>query len=187
MHPTAAAGFAEMLDIAQDHIMRVHHSGLTRVLDIGGADVNGTIHSTIRARMRPSIDVLDVEPGPGVTIVGDARDPRAYPSGVEYDLVVTTECFEHVDQWHKIIENAWCALARGGWFIGTAASVGRRPHGARGDHDPAGGEHYANVESGDLIGALRQTFGDNTSMWVTYAVDTGFPTTHDVYWAVRKA
>jgi hypothetical protein len=187
MHPTAAAGFVAMLNLAQDHGMSIHHSGLTRVLDIGGADVNGTIHAAIRAQMRPVIDVLDIEPGPGVTIVGDARDRRIYPSGVEYDLVVTTECFEHVDRWSEIVENAWWALTRGGWFIGTAASVGRRPHGARGDHDPAEGEHYANVEPGDLIKALRRLFGGGTSMWVTYAADNGFATTHDVYWAVRKA
>lgn len=45
MHPTALAGFRRMLDpivpltLAPGHLM---------VLDVGGADVNGTVHAELR-------------------------------------------------------------------------------------------------------------------------------------------
>jgi len=48
-------------------------------------------------------------------------------------------------------------LKPGGYAFLTCASTGRRPHGARGEHDVPIGEHYANIVPIDftrLVGAM---------------------------------
>jgi hypothetical protein len=182
MHPAAAAGFATMLTYA---LHDTRESGLTqKIVDLGGADVNGTIHSTIRSAIpHATIDVVDITPGPGVTVIADARSWRPAP-GFRYDLVVSTECLEHVSQWRRVIDTAAAALRVGGWFVGTAASVGRAPHGARGAHLPAPDEHYDNVDPTALLAALW-----DAGFWhleVRYQRNPSYATTHDVYWAAQR-
>lgn len=74
---------------------------VSRILDMGGANVNGTVHDLLPAGA--TIDVLDIEDGPGVTIVADARDYRA---DEPYDMVISTELLEHVDGWEKVVNTA---------------------------------------------------------------------------------
>lgn len=181
MHPTALEGFRRMLDATDfDHPVRV--------LDVGGADVNGTVHSVIREHVGPlgieSIDVLDVEPGPGVTIVADATDPATWELHPGYDLVISTETLEHVEDWRTIVGGAAGVLRPDGWFIGTCASLNRRPHGARGAYDPAPGEWYANIGPGPLAMVLMDRFGGEVV--VEYSRRPEFPTTNDLYWRAQK-
>lgn len=184
MHPTAEAGFRRMLDGAHFDV----GERALRVLDIGGADVNGTVHEIVRLRraIEPVIDVLDVAPGPGVTIVADATDPgtwSALTGSAPYDLVISTETLEHVRDWRSLIWGALFALRPGGWFVGTCATHGRRPHGARGEYDPPEGEHYANVGSTPLSAFLASTF--TGEVCVEYSRQPNFPTTHDLYWRAQ--
>lgn len=177
MHAQARDAFARMLRAVGD---RGGLESVYRVLDLGGADVNGTVH-----RMLPSdaiIDVLDIDDGPGVTIIADARTYRS-PS-LRYDMVISTELLEHVDGWEAVIRTALLNIRPGGWFIGTAASVGRPEHGARGNRKPAPGEHYANVLAGDLRrelgrpGPKRESFG---------GISVGYlPVPGDVHWRARR-
>lgn len=158
-----------------------------RVLDIGGADVNGTVHEIVRLRraIEPVIDVLDVAPGPGVTIVADATNLGGWNDRREtYDLIISTETFEHVKFWRRIVVGAYAGLKPGGWFVGTCAAIGRRPHGARGEHWPPDGEHYANVSPSALIGELLAGFTGEVT--VEYSRRPNFPTTHDLYWRAQK-
>jgi hypothetical protein len=174
MHPQAVRAVARHLNRIRLDLPKTRR---WRVLDLGGADVNGTVHGIVRlAAPGVDIDVLDLTPGPGVTIVDDAT--TFDPEGRTWDLVITTETLEHADPWPSIISTAArCAPA----LIGTAAGPGRPAHGARGDARPAPGEHYANVDPDELANAIA--YAGYTRYGVTFEVDPQpSPTTHDVQW-----
>lgn len=108
-------------------------------LDIGGQPVNGSTHEHFRGA---KWTVVDIANAPGVDIVTDAttwEPPR------QWDMVQSTECLEHVENWPGIVNTAWKALKPGGWLVLTCASTGRRPHGANGEWDPPVNQHYGNV------------------------------------------
>ena len=189
MHPTALDGFRRMLDPIVPVTLAPQH---LRVLDVGGADVNGTVHATLRAaglaaRLTWCIDVLDIAEGEGVTIVGDATKEETWAriDRDAYDLVISTETFEHVQYWMSITAFVRDALKAGGWFVGTCASTGRRPHGARGEHVPPFGEYYGNVTPDALVSVLGGAFFDGR-LTVEYSREPSMPTTHDAYWRVQK-
>jgi len=157
-----------------------------RVLDIGGADVNGTIHPAVRSMSSPTmtLDVLDIAPGPGVTHVGDATSLATWLMVVTpgtYDLVICTEVLEHVKSSPLLITGAWSALRRGGWMIGTCAAPGRRPHGARGTRNPPPGEWYRNIAAVDLLSVLHWLFP--VVITESYSGTTDRPA--DLYWAAQ--
>jgi hypothetical protein len=187
MHPAALEGFARMLHEA---LPCLDTDNPMRVLDVGGSDVNGTVHGVISSSMRvDTIDVLDVEPGPGVTIVADATDPATWSllstrvDGRPYDLVICTEVLEHVSDPSRIVHGVTGVLRSGGWFIGTCASIGRRPHGVRGADDPASGEWYLNVSPAGLVAELL--LGFDGDVIVEYSRRTSRSVTNDLYWRAR--
>lgn len=124
------------------------------VLDIGGRDLNGSTRPLF-PNANP-YHVLDVLPGPGVDFVADAAKWDFRSAGVgPYDLVVTTETFEHAEHWQDIIATAHAVLRPGGWLIFTCAGPGRPPHSgvaAKWDLDP--GEWYGNVSAGEIAKVL---------------------------------
>jgi SAM-dependent methyltransferase len=127
------------------------------VLDIGGRDLNGS--TRICFPNANPYHVLDIRPGAGVDFVADAADWKPERS---YDLVVTTETFEHAERWREIILTAWNALRPGGWLIFTCAGPGRPPHSgaaAKWELDP--GEWYANVSAGEVAAELKDQGWDD--------------------------
>lgn len=112
--------------------------GGMRVLDVGGADWNGSLRGL---GMLPGAEwtVVDLVAGRGVDVVADCTVWR--PDG-GWDLAVCTEVLEHVEDWRGILA---CMAAAAGQGIVTCASTGRRPHGAQGAAAPAEGEWYANI------------------------------------------
>lgn len=120
------------------------------VLDIGGRDLNGSTRSLF-PNASP-YHVLDVRPGPNVDFVVDAArwDFRSAGAG-PYDLVVTTETFEHAEHWKDIIATAYAVLRPGGWLIFTCAGPGRPPHsGVEAVQGLIDGEWYANVSAQEI-------------------------------------
>jgi hypothetical protein len=169
MHATAMKGFTSNLEALPSSF---RHGPPIRALDLGGADVNGTVHATLAGYVELSeLEVLDVAPGPGVTIVADARTQDWWATDDFYDLVISTEMLEHVQNWEQTIRTAGLVLRDGGWFVGTCASLGRRPHGARGEYDPPAGEYYANVGPTALVHTLSG-----------YGHGKG-----DLYWRARRS
>jgi SAM-dependent methyltransferase len=177
MHAAAHAGF-------QRHLTA---SWLvpTRVLDLGGQNVNGSVYGALPAGA--VIDVLDIDPGMRVdpdrrissVIVADARTWRMTPGTQTYDLVMSTELLEHVEGWVDVVATAHAAVMPGGWFVGTCAGPGRAPHGATGAPAPGADEHYANVDPGELMVALRAHFSHAV---VEFVCD---PMTADLYWRAK--
>lgn len=120
------------------------------VLDIGGRNINGTVRG-----LYPNADftALDVAAGEGVDIVADAA---TWTPDREYDVVVSTECFEHCRDWPQIIHTAYKALKPGGRFVATMAGPGRPEHsGVDGGSNLYPGEWYQNVGPGELLDALK--------------------------------
>ena len=156
MHPEARAGLDRMID----HV-GIDRQYSYRCLDLGGRDINGGIRDLIPNGKWMGVDI---EAGPGVDIVRDCTHgwldtlPR-------FDIVVCTEVLEHVQEWSNILRTCAQALDSMGaqlLFV-TAASTGRRPHGASGALHPAPGEWYQNVPAGDVTEALGDFF--NNSGW----------------------
>ncbi len=187
MHPAAEQGFARMLmEAAPWGLASDLDAPELRVLDVGGADVNGTIHGALGPVS--ALDVVDIEAGPGVTIVADAtiydfwQDLQLKKE--PYDLVITTEFFEHISQWPLVIDGVLSVLRPGGWFVGTCASIDRTPHGARGERKPRLHEWYHNISPTHMAQALRTTFAGD--VWVEYSWQSRMATTGDLYWRARK-
>lgn len=156
MHPEARAGLDRMID----------HVGIDRqypyrCLDLGGRDINGGIRDLIPNGKWMGVDI---EPGPGVDIVHDCTGE--WPPGdraPRFDIVVCTEVLEHVQQWRNLLKTCAQALDPMGsqlLFV-TAASDGRRPHGASGAMDPAPDEWYRNVPPGDVASELALLFNNS--------------------------
>lgn len=145
------------------------------VLDIGGRDINGTTRDLF-----PNADpyvVLDIAAGPNVDIVADAA---TWTPDREYDIVLSTEVFEHTETWPAICATALAALSPGGLFVATMAGPGRPTHSAvDGGWTLHPGEHYANIHPDDL----RQALGGQG--WVDVEVEYR-PTPADVRCAARK-
>lgn len=195
MHPQAAEGFRRMLTA----IHSPHRTATLRVVDIGGADVNGTIHQEIKKLFPVSeIIAVDIAPGDGVDHVVDFTDGKAVSEfmassgivGYPINLVVCTEVLEHVKDWRGLLLNAVRLInADGGAMVGTCASTGRRPHGARGARWPAPGEHYANIDPTELTDWLTHITGHSGAndriIRVVYMFDSRNATTCDLYWSVQ--
>lgn len=127
-------------------------------LDIGGRDVNGTARAWFGEDT--AWHGLDIRPGPGVDIVADATTWTA-PTAL-WDVTLSTECLEHVEEWPGIVYAASTALDPHGPQLAffTAASIGRGAHGASGEHTPPEGEWYGNVDPADLTRELERWFGE---------------------------
>ena len=120
------------------------------ILDIGGRNVNGTPREMFpNARYT----VLDIRAGGNVDIVADAAS--WHPDGRNWDLVLSTECFEHTPDYPEICKTAYKACKQGGRIVVTCAGPGRVPHSAFVEAGVQPGEYYANVEPAELSNALR--------------------------------
>lgn len=173
MHPEAYAGFG----------WAIEQCGLDptqplRVLDVGGQNVNGTVHEYF-THTDTSILTLDLE---NADIIADAR---TWQPDLLFDVVIATEVFEHVRHWEAVIHTMRRALdpEGPGVFLATCASDNRQAHGATGAPAPAPGEWYENVSPERLRRVLHEEFrvaevtylyppGD-AYMWATAAAPAG--------------
>jgi len=142
-------------------------------LDLGGRDVNGSIHSLF---VRPPT-VLDILDSPGVDIVADAAD---WEPDRKYGVVLCTEVFEHTPRWREIIYTAHRALEPGGMLLVTCASRDRPPHSAFDGGPLRDGEHYLNIPPAELASILAAF-----QAFAVFAVDGVFGNDDLYAWARR--
>jgi SAM-dependent methyltransferase len=116
------------------------------VLDVGGADINGSPRRLFwQAR---SYTVLDRRAAPGVDLVADAT--LWWPAQRRWDTVVCCEVLEHVGDWPAVVATCWAALRPGGLLILTAAAPGRPGHSGLVEGPLLAGEHYAGIPADKL-------------------------------------
>lgn len=147
MHPEAYEGFGW----AMRQVGLCKGAGDLRVLDVGGQNVNGSVHDYFA---RGCITTLDLE---NADIIADAR---VWLPDRKFDVVIATEVFEHVRDWRRVVHTMRSALDPNGpgFFLATCASTHRPPHGATGGPRPVKGEWYENVSVGDLTRCLETFF-----------------------------
>jgi SAM-dependent methyltransferase len=135
-----------------------------KVLDVGAADINGNNRFFFQGCEYTGCDVL---PGQNVDIVMPCHE-LPFDKG-EFDVIISSECFEHDMYWEKSLRRIMDMLKDGGLFVFTCASTGRPEHGtlrskpadslttqlSRGDW----GEYYRNLTGEDVLSILGNTFG----------------------------
>lgn len=93
------------------------------VLDVGSLDINGNNRYLFEDY---SYIGIDVGMGKNVDIVSKGHE---FKPGRQYDVVISTECFEHDQHWKDTIQNCINLTKQGGLFIFTCATTGRQEHG----------------------------------------------------------
>lgn len=119
-----------------------------RVIDIGSLDINGGPHQLFTAKQYVGVDLA---PGPNVDLVSRGEDVD-FPSG-SFDVAMSSECFEHNENWQASFINMHRLTRPGGLVIFSCATLGRPEHGtSRSDGGfsapfvvKEGSEYYRNV------------------------------------------
>jgi len=93
------------------------------VLDIGSLDINGNNRSYFENCEYTGIDIGE---GPNVDVVSKGH---LFDLGIQYDTIISTECFEHDKFYALTLQNAVKLLKPGGLLVFTCAGLGREEHG----------------------------------------------------------
>src|SRR5665213_2301548 len=99
------------------------------VLEVGSLDVNGTVRGIVEG-LGPARDVgVDLTAGPGVDVQCSASQLIETFGVRAFDVVISTEMLEHVQDWRVVIHNLKGVLKPGGLLVVTTRSEGFRFHG----------------------------------------------------------
>jgi len=96
-----------------------------KVLEVGSLYINGGIKDLFSACQYTGIDL---GPGPGVDVVADGAevDPALFG---QFDVVCSSEMFEHNRRWRETWDNMVRLCNPGGLVFFTCATTGRGEHG----------------------------------------------------------
>jgi SAM-dependent methyltransferase len=95
------------------------------VLEVGSRYVNGSVRSMIVNFLQPSQYLgVDVESGPLVDLVLPAEKLLEFFGPDSFDVVISTELLEHVQDWRLIINNMKSVLRTGGYIYISTRSYG---------------------------------------------------------------
>lgn len=157
-----------------------------KVLDCGSLDINGANNYLFDKAVYTGIDV---GPGKNVDIVCKTHEFDA-PDG-SFDVVVSTECFEHDMYYQKSLVNIVRLLRSGGLFLFTCATTGRPEHGTRRTTPQdaplvmshgSWGDYYKNLTEADVREVL-----DVDAVFSRYEF-SGSSVTKDLYfWGIKAA
>lgn len=96
-----------------------------RVLDIGSLDINGNNRFIFTNYEYIGIDIGE---GNNVDIVCRGHE---FKDETGFDVVISTECFEHDEFWKLTIQNAVNLTKSDGIFLFSCATTARPEHGTR--------------------------------------------------------
>jgi SAM-dependent methyltransferase len=157
------------------------------VCDIGSLDLNGNNHYLFEDY---SYIGVDVGRGRNVNVVSKGHEYKPIDDK-KYDIVISTECFEHDMYWDKTIINV-CEnlLKEGGMFLFTCATTGRPEHGTS-RSDPQDSpltsnynewiDYYMNLTEEDV---RKNIDLDKYFIFYKFSTDTE---SYDLYfWGIKK-
>lgn len=127
-----------------------------KVLEIGSLDVNGSVRVFFEDC---DYTGLDIGPGKCVDIVCKGEDFSSVAG--DYDVVVSTEVFEHTENWDLIFLNMLRLMKPDGLLIFTCASLGRPQHGTQfsfpdaAPHVSGTTDYYRNLTADDFRDAFK--------------------------------
>lgn len=121
------------LDFIKAHVAAKEIKGKL-VLEAGARNVNGSARDWVVA-MKPRRYVgTDIEAGPGVDYQCDAGQLVETFGEESFDVLISTELLEHVEDWRAVIHNFKTVLKPGGVLFITTRSKGFPYHAYPGDH-----------------------------------------------------
>ncbi len=98
-----------------------------RVLEVGARDINGSVRSICEPRAKEYIGA-DIEMGKGVDVLADANNLTAQFEEESFDVVLSTEMVEHIDNWPTVFYEMMAVLKPDGLLILTTRSIGFEIH-----------------------------------------------------------
>ncbi len=116
------------VDFARGHLKEEDIQGKS-VLEVGSLDVNGTLRPFVEGFGPERYVGVDIEAGPGVDEICDARDVLKRFGPESFDVLLTTELLEHVRDWRAAIRAFKGVLRPGGVLLLTTRSKGHPYHG----------------------------------------------------------
>lgn len=96
-----------------------------RVLDIGSLDINGNNRYLFTNYEYVGLDICE---GNNIDVVCSGHE---YKDDNLFDVVISSECFEHNEFWDLTIKNGISLLKSNGIFLFTCATTGRPEHGTK--------------------------------------------------------
>jgi SAM-dependent methyltransferase len=127
-----------------------------KILEIGSADVNGTIRPFFQDSEYIGVDI---SAGKGVDLVG--YGDKIDLGNLHFDLTISCECFEHNPQWIETFLNMHRMTKNNGFLVFSCASRGRPEHGTTRTSplqspgtQSVGWNYYRNLNKKDFVEAL---------------------------------
>lgn len=112
-----------VMDFLKAHLSVEEIAG-KKVVEIGSQDVNGTPRPVV-IPFKPEVYIgVDFAPGPGVDVVASALTLRDRFGEGSFDVVISTEMLEHVEDWRPIVEQLKAIVKTGGLLLVTTRSPG---------------------------------------------------------------
>jgi|LakMenE18May11ns_1017337.scaffolds.fasta_scaffold03220_1 SAM-dependent methyltransferase len=125
----------------------------TSVLDIGSLDINGNNRYLFEQCNYTGIDIGE---GKNVDVVCSGH---LFKSDDLFDVVISTECFEHDEHWQQTLKNVINNLLKdGGLFLFSCAAPGRPEHGTKRTSpkdSPFTNDYYRNLSEADIRSVLN--------------------------------
>lgn len=116
MHPS-------VIDFLRSNLTKAEVFG-KRVAEIGSQDVNGTPRPVVMPLEPSSYIGIDSAKGPGVDVVANAGDLCSLFVPGAFDIVISTEMLEHVEDWRPVVQQMKEMVKSGGLLLMTTRSPG---------------------------------------------------------------
>jgi SAM-dependent methyltransferase len=152
----------------------------TSVLDIGSLDINGNNRYLFEQCNYTGIDIGE---GKNVDVVCSGH---LFKSDDLFDVVISTECFEHDEHWQQTLNNVINNLLKdGGLFLFSCAAPGRPEHGTKRTSpkdSPFTNDYYRNLSEADIRSVL-----DCDAIFSNYKFKTRIDFPQDLYfYGIKK-
>lgn len=122
-----------------------------RVLDIGSLDINGNNRFIFQ-----DYEYIGIDLGHGNNVDQICKG-HEFKDEEGFEVVISTECFEHDEHWRETVRNAVALTKPNGMFIFSCATTGRAEHGTSRSHpsnSPFTTDYYMNLTEADIRSAV---------------------------------
>ena len=131
---------------------RFPHLFTGSVLDVGSMDINGN-----NRYLFDNFDYTGIDIGQGKN-VDFVVSGNLFRSEKKFDVIISTECFEHDEYWQQTLKNVINNLLKeGGLFLFSCAAPGRPEHGTKKtspNDSPFTTDYYRNLSEEDIRSVL---------------------------------